>query len=347
MSVSYSGLPSPSLLKNRPFKALNLSHKRPGVNTTLWLFMICQAIFWFPLTATATSPVTSYSLEPVEIADNVWVVEGRRENFSRENGGHIVNTAFIVTDEGVVVIDTGPSWQFGQALNAAIAEVTDKAVVRVFLTHHHPDHVFGNQAFDAELLHALPGTITLLKAQGDAFADNMYRLVGHWMKGTEVVIPPKTVAPGKVSIGGHVLELIAMTGHTGADLVIMDHTSGVLFASDMVFFNRALTTPHTPGLMQWHRELDTLAERPFDHLVPGHGPVSQTLSPLRQTQDYLAWLDQLLKESADAGLTASEVMQAPIAERFAGIAEARHELIRTTTHLYGDYEKAVLTELTD
>lgn len=300
----------------------------------------------------ATLPLSAlgeprYALTPVEIADNVWVIQGQRENFSKANGGNIVNTAFITTQEGVVVIDTGPSKQYGEALREVIASVTELPIVRVLLTHHHPDHVFGNQAFDPERLYALPGTISLLKEQGEAFADNMYRMIGHWMKGTEVVVPRQRLNPGTVTIGEHELELIEMTGHSGADLVILDRTSGVLFAADMVFFNRALTTPHTPGLMQWHRELEELARLPFTLLVPGHGPMSDDQTPLRQTQAYLAWLDNLLRESAEAGLTANEVMERTIPEQFAQIAETRYELIRTTSHLYPRYELAALSTLSD
>ena len=50
-----------------------------------------------------------YHLQPREVADGVYMIEGRREDFSTENGGNIVNTGFIVGSSGVIIIDTAPS----------------------------------------------------------------------------------------------------------------------------------------------------------------------------------------------------------------------------------------------
>ena len=98
-----------------------------------------------------------YPLQPRQVAEDTYLLEGSTENFSKANGGNIVNTAFIVTDSGVVVIDTGPSRRYGEAMRKSIASVTDKPVIQVLLTHHHPDHVLGNQAFADVPIGALPG----------------------------------------------------------------------------------------------------------------------------------------------------------------------------------------------
>jgi hypothetical protein len=66
-----------------------------------------------------------YALKPRQIAEGTWLLEGSTDNFAKSNGGNIVNTAFIVTEKGVVVIDTGPSKRYGEALRKAIAETGD------------------------------------------------------------------------------------------------------------------------------------------------------------------------------------------------------------------------------
>lgn len=283
-----------------------------------------------------------YRLAPRQIAQGTWVLEGSTDNFQKANGGNVVNTAFIVTDAGVVVIDSGPSKRYGEAMRQAIAGVTDKAVIEVLLTHHHPDHVLGNQAFAEVPIAALAGTTELLRQQGDAMTENMYRLVGDWMRGTEAVLPTEVVQPGRREVGGHRLRLLGLAGHTGADLAIFDETTGVLFAGDLVFYERALTTPNSPGLDVWQRDLDTLQALPWQQLVPGHGPVASDSRPFAQMHDYLRWLDGLMREGAEQGADMVEMIRSPVPERFAAISLTRYELIRSVSHLYPRYEKQVM-----
>jgi quinoprotein relay system zinc metallohydrolase 1 len=250
-----------------------------------------------------------------------------------------------VTERGVVVIDSGPSRRYGEAMRRAIKATTDKPVIQVLLTHHHPDHVLGNQAFADVPIGALAGTTELLQKQGDAMAENMYRLVGDWMRGTEVVLPTQTLAPGVKSFGNHDLRLLSLGGHTGADLAILDQRTGVLFAGDLVFYQRALTTPNSPGLAVWLADIATLQGLPWKLIVPGHGPIASDPQPFVQMRDYLGWLDQLLRDGAANGSDMSEMIRSPIPERFAGINLSRYELIRSVSHLYPRYERAQMSRV--
>ncbi|OCR24064.1 beta-lactamase [Pseudomonas syringae] len=306
---------------------------------------LCAAVLIWILLSPLAQAELDYSLKPRQIAENTYVLEGSTDNFAKANGGNIVNTAFIVTHSGVVVIDTGPSRRYGEAMRKAIAATTDKPVIQVLLTHHHPDHVLGNQAFADVPIGALAATTALLRQHGDVLAENMYRLVGDWMRGTEVLLPNQAVNTGTLNLGGHPLRLIALKGHTGADLAIFDELTGVLFAGDIVFYQRALTTPNTPGLDVWLADLEQLQALPWKQLVAGHGPVASDDAPFMQMRDYLGWLDNLLRTAAANGSDMAEVIRSPIPERFAAISLTRYELIRSVSHLYPRYEQAQMTRV--
>lgn len=299
-------------------------------------------IVWLGLAMGPAQAELSYDLQPRQIAEGVWLLEGSTDNFAQANGGNIVNIGFIETDDGVLVIDSGPSRRYGEALRRVIEQTTGKPVLQLLLTHHHPDHVLGNQAFSDVPIAALAGTRDLLREQGEALTENMYRLVGDWMRGTELLLPTQTLQAGELQIGQRRLRLLALRGHSGADLAIFDERSGVLFAGDLLFYQRALTTPGTPGLDAWLSDIEQLQALPWTLLVPGHGPIARDNAPFVQMRDYLGWLDQLLRRGAEQGAEMNELIRSPIPARFAGVSLSRYELIRSVSHLYPRYERAQL-----
>ncbi len=282
-----------------------------------------------------------YQLKPRQIAKDTYVLEGADEDFSFKNSGNILNTGFIVTEEGVLVIDTGPSRLYGEQLRKAIAGITEKRILRVYNTHLHPDHFLGNQAFKDIPIAALPETLAGMRQQADVFTDNMYRLVDYWMAGTYPVLPTEKLAPGTQDIGGHRLEFIEFRGHTGADLVLLDHTTGVMFAGDLVFNNRAPTTPHA-NLANWLASLKRLETLEFKIIVPGHGAVTEAIDPILQTGDYLRWLDNSLKQQAYAGKDMAEVLYSKIPPKFQAMAVMPDEYQRSVSHFYATLERNAL-----
>jgi uncharacterized sulfatase len=292
--------------------------------------------------AARAAPLT-YDLDIREIAPRTFAAFGARETFSLANGGNIVNTAFIDTGAGVVVIDTGPSRRYGETLRAAIAaKAPGKPLLRVFNTHHHPDHCLGNQAFPAATLAASAGTIDGLTREGEAFASGLYRLIGDWMRGTHVVVPQVTVAASVEVIGGRRFQLFDLGGHTAADLVIKDMDTGVVFTGDLAFLDRAPTTPHA-DLPRWLAALDTLAGLDRSALLPGHGPLDRGQAALDQTRDWLGWLDGTLREALARGETMNEAALRPLPKRFSALGVAQLEYERSVMHLYPRLEAQMLT----
>lgn len=300
------------------------------------------------LVAVSTSVVAAdfdYRLRPVAVATDVYAFIGRTEDFDTVNGGNIVNTGFIVAPEGVIVIDSGPSLRYGQQMRAAIAKVTGKPPVLVINTHHHPDHFLGNQAFADAPIAALAATRQGIVADGNAFAENLFRMSGDWMKGTEVVAPTQTLAAGDSTVAGRRLRLLALDGHTGADLVVVDVASGVVFAGDLAFNGRAPTTPHA-DVGHWLAaldRLDALVRQPgFSAIVPGHGAVARDAEPLRRTRAWLTWLTASLRDAARDGLDMNEVLARPLPREFADLPVAASEYRRSVGHLFPAFELEVL-----
>ena len=80
---------------------------------------------------TSAYAANDYGLRTLNVADGVYVFAGRTENFSRDNGGNIVNTGFIVGSSGIIVIDTGPSRLYAEQQRAAIERVSPLPIAQV------------------------------------------------------------------------------------------------------------------------------------------------------------------------------------------------------------------------
>ncbi|CAO3356821.1 quinoprotein relay system zinc metallohydrolase 1 [Azospirillum palustre] len=283
----------------------------------------------------------TYDLKPTRIAPDTYVFEGSTKHFTRANGGNILNSGFIVTGDGVIVIQTGPSRRYGEEMRAAIRKVTEKPIRKVFISNLHPDYWLGNQAFADVPIAALPGTIAGIQEEGNGIAENMYRLVGDWMRGTEVTLPTEPVYGSTVKFGDHRLRLIPLSGHTAADLMILDESTGVLFTGGVVFCDRTPTTPHAT-VADWLKELDAVDALDIRLLVPNHGHIRPDKACVAQTRDWLTWLDGTLRHAVESGLDMAEALELPIPERFQVLDVLREEYRRSVAHLWPKIEQASL-----
>ena len=290
---------------------------------------------------TAAAPRHHYDLTPLPVAQGVWMIEGSTDYFSDANGGAIVNCVLLDSDAGMIIVDTGPSLRYGEALRLVAEGLTGKGIAAIINTHHHPDHYFGNQAFANLPIYGLPRMASLAVQHGDGFADNMYRILGDWMRGTEPVPPNRLIDGATLNIGGRRLDLLPLSGHTEADLTLIDSRTGTAIAGDLAFLDRAATTPNA-DLALWRDALDFIAAANPAAIIPGHGPIDPTGASLTQTRGYLDWLEVTLTEAAHSGLDMVEVMGLPIPPEHAALGAMPEEFFRSVSHLFPAIELTAL-----
>jgi quinoprotein relay system zinc metallohydrolase 1 len=315
---------------------------RSALAACLWIAM--SAVFAQGGATRVDGPSFDLGLQARELAPGVFVVEGANADFSPANGCNIINTGFIVTGAGVLVINTGASLRQGEQLRALIARTTAEPVVKVLHLNLHPDYFLGNQAFADVPRLATAATAAGMAREASSYTSNLYRLCGDWMTGTEPLLPDVSMAAGPLRIGARDLELLELAGHTASDGVLIDRQSGIAFVGGLVFAQRIPTTPHAQ-LDAWFASLEAvsaLAARGVKQIVPSHGPVALGNDGIAQTRRYLHWLDTSFSSAAQQGLEMSEVLALPVPAEFRAWAAFNTEYVRNVAHLYPRYEQRAL-----
>lgn len=221
--------------------------------------------------ADASSPFVA------EIAPGVYTHKGQIAEYAPGNEGDIANAGFIVGRDAVAVVDTGGSMRVGARLRAAIRSVTPLPIRYVINTHMHPDHVFGNAAFEPDQP-AFVGHHKLargLSARAERYiAINKEALGEEAFAGTKIVLPTLPISEATtLDLGGRTIALEPQkTAHTDNDLVIRDVESGTLFLGDLVFAEHCPTLDGS--ILGWQAVLDHLTQTAAPRAVPGHGPAS-------------------------------------------------------------------------
>ncbi len=251
----------------------------------------------FSLAVFARTTIPAYSEESIhsfpisEVAPGIYIHVGVNELMNAQNEGAIANVGFVVGDDGVAVIDTGGSVREGRSLREAVQRVTDKTIKYVINTHGHPDHVFGNAAFEPSTVfvghHNLPRS---LASHGSFYIKAFHRVMQSTLDDVKLVPPTLIVEDEvKLDLGHRSLILKAWpTSHTDNDLTVFDPQSGVLFTGDLLFVQ------HVPvidgSILGWLKTIGDLARIPATRVVPGHGPVSDWPDALSGERVYLQTL---------------------------------------------------------
>ena len=219
------------------------------------------------------------------------------------------NATFLVSDQGILVVDTGLNQQEGRKLLEEIRKISSRPVRWIVNTHYHADHRGGNSVVGPDALvistaftreHVLRGQ----KESGkDHNADSGYSL-------NEIVgFNPEDRGAVTLSLGGHEVEIYHPgPAHTRGDLVAYFRDEHVIATGDL-FLNGSCPAMDDGDMENWIAALDKILTLPVEHVVPGHFALA-TRSELEHFRDYLAELRQQVGKLSNRGFTLEQVKKA-------------------------------------
>jgi cyclase len=216
----------------------------------------------------------AWNRELKQLAPNVYAyIQGGGPNVSAAG---VSNPGMIAGSDYLLAIDATQGPIPANAFIAASKQATGKDFGRLVNTHHHGDHVNGNQFFThAEILSHPYCRDECVKAA--ATTPKMWDKAPGVAEGTEErkLVPPSVTFKDDLTyfIGGTEVQFkFAGPAHTWGDMMAYLPKYKILFAGDVAFF---WVAPYANNsfITKWIEVCDKIAGWDVDVIVPGHGPI--------------------------------------------------------------------------
>lgn len=207
------------------------------------------------------------------------------------------NPGYIVTSEGVVLVDTP---QLISKILELKAEIKDKGPVRMLIhTENHIDHIFGNHWFQGipvvgqkEIMASFWNvptwdsydySVDVITRQDNACLHLMPSRKDYVVNKPNILFDKHLT----VEMGDTRIELFSSPGHTRSQVSVYVPSEKVVFTGDNVF-SHCQTWLQECDPDRWIKSLEFLQTLDVDYVVPGHGPVVP--------KDYLAVQASFIRE---------------------------------------------------
>ncbi len=232
--------------------------------------------------------------------------------FNFDFGGS--NSAVLITDEGVLVVDTRMHPDDAEDLLAEIRRHTDAPIRYVVNSQHHGDHYMGNSVFERE------GAIFIQHPDTKAVIEQRFQFEvetrpfgdrGQDPDAVTLVLPDILFESGMtIELGGRTVELlyIGPGQNEGDTLVYFPHARALHTGG--VFHNRSwANTSYAPSFEGWVNVLRAMKRIGADTYIPPHGDLA-TEADLDAFTDFIEQISSGVRAAVDAGTPLEEMLEA-------------------------------------
>lgn len=249
--------------------------------------------------------------KPVEVIPHVWSAIGATAPPTYENYGHNNNLSFIVTGDGVVVINGGGSFLLAEALHEEITKITEQPVKLVINENGQGHAMLGNSywvGLDVPILAHTEAAEDFDDKAGEILDAAEKRNKDH-AEGTFLQGPTETFEDERIiEMGDFRIEVRHLgPAHSPGDIVVWLPKQSLVISGDMAFHERLLPifddTETAEWIETWDNEFEALNAT---YVIPGHGHPTNMAQVRRYTKDYLVYIRSKIAEHLDNGGTLTD-----------------------------------------
>lgn len=270
---------------------------------------VLLSLFAFSLPVFAAQ---AYMPKAEQVHGHVYAIIGPLGQRSEANDGLNNNLGFIVTEEGVILIDSGASRLGAQRVAAAVAEVTDKPIKWVINTGGQDHRWLGNAFFAGQgaAIIAMSRTAETQVQYAEQQLDSLKNFLGERLAGTEALPAQKRLEGerAEITLGGVMLQLIYTDTHYPGDAMVWLPQQRILFSGDLVYVDRVFSLLPWSSVKNGQKAFRAMEALKPKYIVPGHGAVSDPAKARRECGDYYDFLNDTIGAAAEAMEPMDEVM---------------------------------------
>jgi len=315
-----------------------------------------------PDTAVDTHQIPQVIIEPdaaddrplplYRLAENTYMLFGNISTLNEQNRGFNANAGFIVTEQGVIVIDTLGTPRLGQRLINSIRCITDQPIKYLVVTHNHPDHAYGAAAFmgiEGITIFAHHGTVDYNhSATLESSVDYRKDMLTRDMKGfkplqADIYINAVDFANKRIRLGREVID-IYNTGkhHSYGDLIVHQVNRNIVWISDLAFNQRTTYMGDGDSAQILKAQVWLLQTFPDAGLmVPGHGSAQTPPFPMvTKTHDYVTRMRNAMQQAVDSGASMLDAVQGVEFEDWQDVPLYEMNQRANANFVYREMEKA-------
>ena len=251
-------------------------------------------------------PASVLYSKPVEVIPHVFTATGATAPPTYENAGHNNNLSFIVTGDGVVVVNSGASTALARALHDEIKKVTDQPVKLVINENGQGHSMLGNgywAGLGVPILAHEDAVAEFEDSSGQGLAA-LKSYARENAEGTTIALPTETFTDAKtITMGEVTIEVLHLgPAHSPGDTQVWLPQWGMMIAGDIAFHERMPPifegTCTSCWIETWETKLMPLNPT---YTIPGHGHPTNLAQVTRYTRDYLLDLREKIGAHIEAG----------------------------------------------
>ncbi|WP_019025101.1 MULTISPECIES: rhodanese-like domain-containing protein [unclassified Thioalkalivibrio] len=248
---------------------------------------------------------------PQEVTDGVWSAIGATQPSTYENSGHNNNLSFIITDDGVVVMNAGDNYLLAQSLHEEIKKRTDQPVKYVVLENAQGHAMLGMTYWQEQgaTVIAHEDAAREIEQNGRRSLEGAPNRTRDKAFLTELGTPDKIFEDRvELDMGGEIIEVLFLgPAHAPGDIALWAPDRKTLITGDLAFHERMLPIFEYTDTAGWIETWDKLEAIEADYIIPGHGgPVTDFEQLRKYTRDYLVFLREEVQEILDTGGTLND-----------------------------------------